>query len=101
ALTVATDGLDYVLTVLDDGIGMESGLVERVFDLFTQAERTPDRSHGGLGLGLALVKSLVELHGGQVSASSAGLRLGSTFTVRLPRFTQDPAPAGQPAAIGT
>jgi CheY-like chemotaxis protein len=60
----------------------------RVFDLFTQAERTPDRSQGGLGLGLALVKSLVELHGGTVQAASAGLGKGSTFTVRLPRHTR-------------
>jgi CheY-like chemotaxis protein len=60
-----------------------------VFDLFTQAERTPDRSQGGLGLGLALAKSLVELHGGTVQAASAGLGQGSIFTVRLPRHSQD------------
>jgi CheY-like chemotaxis protein len=73
---------------------MEAGLVERVFDLFTQAERTPDRSQGGLGLGLALAKSLVELHGGQVAAYSAGLGTGSTFTVRLPLLVEEPpAPA--------
>jgi len=92
-LQLEADGADYVLSVSDDGIGMESGLVERVFDLFTQAERTPDRSQGGLGLGLALVKSLVELHGGRVNAYSPGPGRGSTFTVRLPRFTQDVAPA--------
>jgi signal transduction histidine kinase len=95
-LRLEAEGNDYVLTVADDGIGMEPVLVERVFDLFTQAERTPDRSQGGLGLGLALVKSLVELHGGEVKAYSAGLGKGSTFTVRLPRYTQDvvlaPAP---------
>ena len=95
-LRLEADGNDYVLTVADDGIGMEPALVERVFDLFTQAERTPDRSQGGLGLGLALVKSLVELHGGEVRAYSPGLGKGSTFTVRLPRHTQDvvlaPAP---------
>ncbi len=79
---------DFVLVVQDDGIGMEPALVERVFELFTQAERTPDRSQGGLGLGLALARSLVELHGGSVSAASPGLGKGSTFTVRLPRFTQ-------------
>ena len=88
-LRLAQDGPDYVLTVLDDGIGMEPQLVARVFDLFTQAERTPDRSQGGLGLGLALAKSLVELHGGTVKAESAGLGKGSTFTVRLPRHTQE------------
>jgi CheY-like chemotaxis protein len=79
--------------VSDDGIGMEPGLVARVFDLFTQAERTPDRSQGGLGLGLALAKSLVELHGGSVSAYSAGSGQGSTFSVRLPRYTQEVAAA--------
>jgi signal transduction histidine kinase/ActR/RegA family two-component response regulator len=98
-LRVDADGEDfYVLTVSDDGIGMEPALVERVFDLFTQAERTPDRSQGGLGLGLALVKSLVELHGGSVSAYSPGPGKGSTFTVRLPRYAQDVAPAPQPAS---
>jgi signal transduction histidine kinase/ActR/RegA family two-component response regulator len=78
----------WLLEVSDDGIGMEPGLVGRVFELFTQAERTPDRSQGGLGLGLALARSLVELHGGSISAASPGPGLGSTFTVRLPRFTQ-------------
>ncbi|QJE01653.1 response regulator [Massilia forsythiae] len=97
-LRLAADGHDYVLTVADDGIGMEPALVERVFDLFTQAERTPDRSQGGLGLGLALVKSLVELHGGAVHAASPGPGKGSTFTVRLPRHTQDVVLAPQPAA---
>jgi signal transduction histidine kinase/CheY-like chemotaxis protein len=92
-LKLEADGADWVLSVEDDGIGMDAGLVERVFDLFTQAERTPDRSQGGLGLGLALVKSLVDLHGGSVGAYSAGLGKGSVFTVRLPRFTQDVAPA--------
>ena len=89
ALTLRQDEADWVLDISDDGIGMEAGLVARVFDLFTQAERTPDRSQGGLGLGLALVKSLVELHGGSVSTTSAGLGRGSTFTVRLPRHGAD------------
>ena len=88
-LRLLEDGDSYVLTVADDGIGMEPALVGRVFDLFTQAERTPDRSQGGLGLGLALARSLVELHGGSVSAASPGLGKGSTFTVRLPRFEQE------------
>ena len=97
-LRLLEDGPDYVLTVSDDGIGMEPQLVARVFDLFTQAERTPDRSQGGLGLGLALAKSLVELHGGTVRAESRGLGLGSTFTVRLPRHTQEVlAPVAQTA----
>jgi signal transduction histidine kinase/ActR/RegA family two-component response regulator len=97
-LRLAPEGDNYVLSVSDDGIGMEAPLVTRVFDLFTQAERTPDRSQGGLGLGLALVKSMVELHGGSVGAYSPGLGHGSTFTVRLPRYTQAVAP--QPALAG-
>jgi CheY-like chemotaxis protein len=59
-------------------------MTERLFDLFVQAERTPDRSSGGLGLGLALVKSLIELHGGSVACSSEGVGKGSVFSLRLP-----------------
>jgi PAS domain S-box-containing protein len=73
-----------VLTVKDEGIGMDAELTGRVFDLFAQAERSSDRSQGGLGLGLALVKHLVELHGGTVSCSSPGVGQGSTFEVMLP-----------------
>ncbi|MDB5823296.1 MAG: hypothetical protein JWR21_2000 [Herminiimonas sp.] len=70
--------------VADNGVGMERELVEHAFELFAQAERTPDRSAGGLGIGLALVKSLVELHQGSVSVASEGAGAGSTFTVTLP-----------------
>ncbi|MEN3367296.1 MAG: hypothetical protein V7606_4570 [Burkholderiales bacterium] len=80
---------DHVaLSVNDDGIGMEPELVSRVFELFAQAERTSDRSQGGLGLGLALVRSLVGLHGGSVQAYSKGTGKGSTFSVRLPRLCE-------------
>jgi PAS domain S-box-containing protein len=81
--------------VTDDGIGMAADLVAHAFELFAQAERTSDRSAGGLGLGLALVKSLAELHGGSVTCSSAGLGQGSTFTVCLPRLA---TPAQQDTA---
>jgi signal transduction histidine kinase len=91
-LRLTVEGGNYLLAVSDDGIGMEPALVERVFDLFTQAERTPDRSQGGLGLGLALAKSLVELHGGTLRAHSPGLGKGSTFEVRLPRHGQEALP---------
>ena len=72
------------VTVHDNGEGFSAELLPRLFDLFSQGERQPDRAQGGLGLGLALVKSLVQLHGGEVSASSPGAGLGSSFTVTLP-----------------
>jgi PAS domain S-box-containing protein len=71
------------IRVQDNGIGIDTGLLPQVFDLFTQAERTPDRSQGGLGIGLALVKNVVTLHGGKVTAHSDGPGAGSTFTVSL------------------
>ncbi|MFS2217667.1 ATP-binding protein [Telluria sp. Tellsp104] len=89
-----------LVTVSDNGIGISAELLPTVFDLFSQAERTPDRSQGGLGLGLALVKSLVELHGGMVTAASEGRNLGSEFTIRLPRLHSATAPAGGTAAAG-
>jgi CheY-like chemotaxis protein len=75
-------------------------MLPRVFDLFAQAEATPERTHGGLGIGLALVRSLVEMHGGQVEAHSAGPGSGSEFVVRLPLAGQQTkrADAGVPAA---
>jgi signal transduction histidine kinase len=76
---------EVLLSAEDDGIGMAPQLIAHVFDLFTQAKRTPDRSSGGLGIGLTLVKTLVEMHRGSVSCSSAGLGKGSQFTIRLPR----------------
>jgi signal transduction histidine kinase/ActR/RegA family two-component response regulator len=75
---------EAVITVLDNGRGLDAADQARVFDMFYQAERDLDRSEGGLGLGLALVKRLVELHGGAVRAQSPGRGLGSAFSVRLP-----------------
>jgi PAS domain S-box-containing protein len=75
---------EALMQVRDTGIGIEPELLPRLFDLFTQADRSLDRSPGGLGLGLALVKRLVELHDGKVSAHSAGSNQGAEFTVRLP-----------------
>jgi signal transduction histidine kinase len=93
---VTADEQEVRATVEDTGIGMSPGLLPHVFDLFTQAERSPDRSQGGLGLGLALVKTLVELQGGHVSAHSAGPGRGSRFTICLPRVARPDgaAPAG-------
>ncbi|QDE68214.1 hybrid sensor histidine kinase/response regulator [Myxococcus xanthus] len=88
-----------VLEVSDTGDGLSPELQERVFELFFQAERTLDRAQGGLGIGLTLVKRLVELHGGSVRAQSDGLAKGSTFTVRLPRGQVEQAPRLQDAPM--
>lgn len=82
--------------VEDNGAGISPELLPRVFDLFSQADRSLDRTRGGLGIGLTLVRLLVELHDGQVFAHSAGEGLGSTFRVRLPRFQE----ASSAATIG-
>jgi PAS domain S-box-containing protein len=85
-VSIAADAVreHAVLRVQDTGRGIPPELVPRVFEAFTQAETSLDRSKGGLGLGLALVKGLVEMHGGTVSAESQGLGQGSTFTIALP-----------------
>lgn len=98
-LAVEREGEQAVVRVRDNGSGMTADLVPRVFDIFTQGERSLDRSQGGLGLGLALVKRLVEMHGGTVEARSAGLGKGSEFTVRLPALpveAEQPPPARAP-----
>lgn len=79
------------VVVADNGPGIQADLLPRIFDLFTQAPTTLDRSRGGLGLGLALVKRLVDLHGGKVWAESAGLGMGATFIVCLPDAEGGPA----------
>ncbi len=92
------------LSVRDAGIGMEPELVPRVFDMFFQQPQALDRSKGGLGLGLAIVRSLVEMHGGSVRAASAGPGKGSEFTVDLPlarmrrRASDRPGPRSMPAS---
>ena len=90
-LRVRRDGDEAVIAVCDNGQGIDPQVLPYIFDLFTQAERTPDRSQGGLGIGLALVKSLVALHGGRVGASSPGLNQGSEFSIRLPVLQDGPA----------
>jgi two-component system CheB/CheR fusion protein len=89
-LTAERDGQEVVLRVRDTGIGMDPELLPRVFDLFTQGERGLDRSQGGLGIGLTMVRCLVEMHGGRVTAHSDGLGRGSEFIVRLPVLPQAP-----------
>jgi CheY-like chemotaxis protein/two-component sensor histidine kinase len=84
SLTVDRDGGDVVVRVRDTGIGIPPEMLPYIFDLFTQVERSLDRSHGGLGIGLTLVRRLVELHQGSVLVASAGPNQGSEFVVRLP-----------------
>lgn len=83
-VTAARDGDEVVLRVRDSGMGIEPSIIPDLFDMFVQGERGSDRALGGLGLGLSLVRSLTELHGGRVSARSEGPGLGSEFEVRLP-----------------
>ncbi len=84
-ISIAQDGEFVVLTVADSGVGISAELLPHVFDVFVQGAITIDRAQGGLGIGLALVRRLVELHGGSVSAHSDGAAAGSTFEIRLPR----------------
>jgi CheY-like chemotaxis protein len=76
------------LSVQDNGIGIDPLFLPKIFESFNQADRSMERSRGGLGIGLALVKGLVELHGGRVAVKSEGIGLGTTFTVELPIFDQ-------------
>jgi len=84
--------------VRDTGVGIEAALLPRVFDAFVQGERTLARTEGGLGLGLALVKGIAELHGGSVEARSAGKDKGSEFVIRLPVLAAPEAPGRRPGA---
>jgi signal transduction histidine kinase/ActR/RegA family two-component response regulator len=83
-LSLSRDDTHAIVRVQDNGVGIPPEMLNEVFDMFTQVNRTLDRSQGGLGIGLSLVRRLIELHGGDVSAESAGLGHGSAFTVRIP-----------------
>ena len=91
-LSAERQGSDAVITVRDNGIGISAGMLPRIFDMFAQAEGSTDRASGGLGIGLTLVKRLIELHEGSVAAHSEGLGKGSEFTVRLPVILDLPKP---------
>jgi len=107
-LAVKSEADHAAISVNDDGMGIPADELPRVFDLFMQVERQPNRVHGGLGIGLTLVKSLIELHGGTVNARSGGAGQGSEFVVRLPlagasdskRAALDPAGAGAVLTAG-
>jgi PAS domain S-box-containing protein len=98
-LTAHADAQEVVIVVRDEGVGIDAELLPHVFDLFTQADRSLERRQGGLGIGLTLVRRLVEMHGGRVEVASEGAGRGSEFTIRLPRLAVDaPAAAARVAA---
>lgn len=88
-VTISAVGDSVATRVRDYGIGVPPEMLEAIFDLFSQADRTSDRANGGLGIGLSLVRSLVELHGGQVSASSEGVGQGAEFLMVLPALHEE------------
>jgi CheY-like chemotaxis protein len=92
---------EVVLGVKDRGVGLPAEMLDKVFDLFVQSKDTLDRSEGGLGVGLTLVKAIVDLHGGTVTAASEGPGLGSEFCVRLPRVTSPQGALPFPPSLPT
>jgi CheY-like chemotaxis protein len=98
-LSAGCDGAEVAIRVRDTGRGLDAEELDRVFDLFYQTDPTIDRSEGGLGVGLALVHRLMELHGGTVLASSAGRGQGTEFVIRLPRLPNPPAAASVVSAM--
>jgi PAS domain S-box-containing protein len=96
-LIVEQLGAEAVLRVRDTGVGITADMLASIFDLFTQVKGSVSRSQGGLGIGLTLVRSLVEMHGGSVRATSGGLGQGSEFVVRLPLMREPLAPAVAPS----
>jgi CheY-like chemotaxis protein len=99
-LTVEREGSAAVVTVKDTGVGIPAEHLPHVFEMFAQVDRSLERSQGGLGLGLAVVRRLVELHGGKVAAHSEGPDKGSAFVVRLPVSDGGPAERQPPTAEG-
>ncbi len=97
-LTAPAAGRQARLSVADTGRGLDRDTLERLWGAFVQADRTLERTAGGLGLGLSVVKGLVELHGGEVGAASEGPERGAEFTVRLPTEVEAPALSAAPAA---
>ena len=100
-LTLEANGDQAILRVSDTGIGIEPAMLPRIFDLFTQVKGSTSRSAEGLGIGLALVRNMIELHGGCVQATSAGLGHGTEFVVRLPLLRKYPRhiPLAGPALV--
>ncbi|MGO4331820.1 ATP-binding protein [Cupriavidus sp. 2TAF22] len=99
-LRIKRQGEDAVLSITDNGIGIRKEFLASIFEIFVQAEPATDRRASGLGLGLALVRKLTELHGGTVTATSNGQNVGSRFVVRLPALP-DGTPAAAPEPLHT
>ncbi len=99
-LTIEEEPDEVVISVKDTGVGIAPDLLPHIFDLFTQAQRTLDRSQGGLGVGLTVVRKVIEMHGGTTEAHSSGLGRGSEFIVRLPALRSPARQAKVPAAKG-
>jgi CheY-like chemotaxis protein len=95
------DGKELEVSVTDTGIGIPADKLERILDMFTQVDRPAERSGGGLGIGLMLVKRLSEMHGGSVRAFSEGPGKGSRFSVRLPTSEAPPPPIPKPERLPT
>jgi signal transduction histidine kinase len=93
------NGTDAMITITDSGVGISAELLPRVFDLFVQGERTLDRSLGGLGIGLSVARQLIEMHGGRLTAASAGLGQGATFEIRIPRLERPQESGGRGEGI--
>ncbi|HEV8150630.1 MAG TPA: PAS domain-containing protein, partial [Gemmatimonadales bacterium] len=100
-LSAWREGEEAVLRVADDGLGIPREMLPRVFEMFAQVDRTLKRAQGGLGIGLALARSLVEMHGGRIEAHSAGLHQGSEFVVRLPLSRRTPPVSVPPEERGS
>jgi two-component system CheB/CheR fusion protein len=97
-LDAAREGDEAVIRIRDDGIGLARSQLSRIFEMFVQVDTSLERSHGGLGIGLTLVKKLVEMHGGRVEARSEGLGTGTEFVIRLPAASAGPAAESASAA---
>jgi PAS domain S-box-containing protein len=100
-LSLRAETSEAEIRVRDTGAGIDAAVLPRIFDAFMQAEQTLARSEGGLGLGLALVKGIVELHGGEVRAESAGIGKGASFIVHLPLQDEVPAARSESAAVAS
>jgi signal transduction histidine kinase/ActR/RegA family two-component response regulator len=99
AVTATVGGGEVAVSVRDNGVGIPSDRLDEIFDMFTQIDTGTDRAHGGLGVGLRVVRSLVEMHGGRVEVKSAGARCGSEFVVRLPVATGKHGAPGAPLSV--